>query len=408
MSDSSFDSPGAIKSFLGGIGNAELSVSKEQRYAWIARTLKRTRYFGLTKRDKSVVRAYLKRGSGYSHSQLTRLISQYKARGWLSAKAPVKSTFPKKYTNEDILLLAKTDEAHQQLSGSATKKLFERAYKVFGDEAYARLSAISVSHLYNLRNSTFYLRQRRHFSKTQGRSNHIGERRKPNPNNRPGFIRIDTVHQGDKDKEKGVYHVNAVDEVTQFQVIASVEKISERYMVPVLEQLLEAFPFPILNFHSDNGSEYVNHRVAKLLNKLTIEFTKSRARRTNDNALVESKNGSVVRKYLSYTHIPQKWAPLLNDFNQKYLTPYLNYHRPCHFPDIKIDDRGKEIKRYPYKNIMTPYEKLRSLPSAENYLKAGLSFDALDKESMAMTDLEAATKLRIAQRKLFSEIFKEK
>ena len=166
MSDSSFDSPGAIKSFLGGIGNAELSVSKEQRYAWIARTLKRTRYFGLTKRDKSVVRAYLKRGSGYSHSQLTRLISQYKARGWLSARAPVKSTFPKKYTNEDILLLAKTDEAHQQLSGSATKKLFERAYKVFGDEAYARLSAISVSHLYNLRNSTFYLRQRRHFSKT--------------------------------------------------------------------------------------------------------------------------------------------------------------------------------------------------------------------------------------------------
>ena len=119
MSDSSFDSPGAIKSFLGGIGNAELSVSKEQRYAWIARTLKRTRYFALTKRDKSVVRAYLKRGSGYSHSQLTRLISQYKARGWLSAKAPVKSTFPKKYTNEDILLLAKTDEAHQQLSGSA-------------------------------------------------------------------------------------------------------------------------------------------------------------------------------------------------------------------------------------------------------------------------------------------------
>ena len=93
MSDSSFDSPGAIKSFLGGIGNAELSVSKEQRYAWIARTLKRTRYFALTKRDKSVIRAYLKRGSGYSHSQLTRLICQYKARGWIGVRACIFRSF---------------------------------------------------------------------------------------------------------------------------------------------------------------------------------------------------------------------------------------------------------------------------------------------------------------------------
>ena len=52
----------------------------------------------------------------------------------------------------------------------------------------------------------------------------IGERRKPIPNGQPGFIRIDTVHQGDQDKKKGVYHINAVDEVTQFEVIASVEK----------------------------------------------------------------------------------------------------------------------------------------------------------------------------------------
>ena len=163
-------------------------------------------------------------------------------------------TFPKKYTQNDILLLAQTDEAHQTLSGPTTKKLFERACKIYSDPAYERLALISVSHLYNLRKGDFYQRQHRHFTKTQGTKVSIGERRKPNPEGKPGYIRIDTVHQGDQDKQKGVYHINAVDEVTQFEVILSVEKISEAYLIPVLEELLTTFPFVILNFHSDNGS----------------------------------------------------------------------------------------------------------------------------------------------------------
>jgi len=213
---------------------------------------------------------------------------------------------------------------------------------------------------------------------------------------------------GDQDREKGVYHIDAVDEVTQIQVVASTEKISENYLIPVLEQLLEIFPFQIINFHSDNGSEYINHIVARLLNKLHIELTKSRARHSNDNALVESKNGSVVRKYLGYMHIPQKWAPLINEFNQKYLVPYLNYHRPCHFAETKINEKGKEIKIYPYRNIMTPYEKLKSLPNAEKYLKSGISFQLLDQQMMKQTDLQAAKELKKAQSELFKKIFKQK
>ncbi|MDD5323143.1 MAG: hypothetical protein PHD43_21525 [Methylococcales bacterium] len=110
--------------------------------------------------------------------------------------------------------------------------------------------------------------------------------------------------------------VNAVDELTQFEVVCTVEKIAEHYLIPVLEQLLDIFPFVIKGFHSDNGSEYINKQVAKLLEKLLIEFTKSRARQTNENALAESKNASIVRKYLGYSHMPQKWAPLINEFNQ--------------------------------------------------------------------------------------------
>ena len=233
----------------------------------------------------------------------------------------------------------------------------------------------------------------------------IGERRKPNANGQPGFIRIDSVHQGDQDGVKGVYHINAVDEITQFEVVCTVEKISEHYLIPVLEQLLDTFPFVIKGFHSDNGSEYINKQVAKLLEKLLIEFTKSRARQTNDNALAESKNASIVRKYLGYSHIPQKWAPLINEFNQTYLNPYINYHRPCFFAEVVVDKKGKQRKQYPYKQMMTPYEKLKSLADASSYLKIGTTFKQLDEIAYQINDNKAAERLQKARIKLFQTIF---
>ena len=182
----------------------------------------------------------------------------------------------------------------------------------------------------------------------------IGKRRKPEPSGQHGFLRVDSVHQGDLDGIKGLYHINLVDAVTQFQFVGSIERISERFLLPVLEALLESFPFTVLAFHADNGSEYINRQVAGLLNKLHVsEFTKSRARHTNDNAMVESKNGSVVRKHLGYSHIPSRFAASVNHFTQNVLSPYLNYHRPCFFPTEKIDARGRLRKRYRHEDMMT-------------------------------------------------------
>ena len=178
-------------------------------------------------------------------------------------------------------------------------------------------------------------------------------------------MRVDTVHQGDRDGTKGVYYINTVDEVTQYEHIGCVAAISERFLVPVLEALISAYPFEIVGFHADNGSEYINHRVAALLNKLHIgQFTKSRARQCNDNALVESKNGTVIRAYLGYDHIPQRFAPQVNAFTQGVLSPYLNYHRPCLFATEQRDPKGRTRKRYRDHDIATPYEKLKSLPDA--------------------------------------------
>ena len=196
--------------------------------------------------------------------------------------------------------------------------------------------------------------------------------------------------------------------MTQMEIVVSVEKISERYLIPALEQLLEAFPFVILGFHSDNGLEYINKRVAELLEKLRIEITKSRARQTNDNALAESKNGHVVHKLFGYTHIPQNWAPLFNDFNQQHLNPYINYHRPCLFLEIVTDNKGKQRKRYPYDSVMMPYEKLQSLPEAEKYLQPGMTFEILNPIAYQRSVKEAADQIQQARRQLLNQSIHER
>jgi transposase InsO family protein len=395
-----------LTDFLSGTREVAFSVisEKDACYRWIQGELVKFRYLTLSRQGKGVVIRYLMKISGYSRQQLTRLIAQYRKTGRLQRCQRTVSGFKSKHTEKDIGLLAAMDERHDTPCGTAIKKLCERACEVYGETDYAALATISVSHLYNLRKSTTYIRQRRHFEKTQPKPSKIGERRKPQPNGQPGYIRIDTVHQGDLDKNKGIYHINAVDEVTQFEVVCSVEKISERYLIPTLEQLLETFPFTVLGFHSDNGSEYINKRVAELLEKLRIEFTKSRSRHSNDNALAESKNGAVVRKLFGYTHIPQRWAPLINDFNQRHLNPYINFHRPCFFPETRIDDKGKQRKVYRYENMMTPYDKLKSLPNAKDYLKPGINFEILDKLAHQISDNQAADQLQKARQTLFKTI----
>ncbi len=400
----------ALEQFLVGTQPVAFRLEEDPTaaYQWIQKTLALFKYFKQGKRTKGIITRYLRKITGYSRQQVVRLIQQSRETGTIVLHYKIEHQFSKKYTSADIRLLAELDEWHDTLSGPATKKLCERAYHCFGQLEYQRLSEISVAHLYNLRRSIPYTRQRCHYEKTKSKTSSLGVRRKPQPNGQPGYIRIDTVHQGDFDKKKGVYHINAVDEVTQFEVICSVEKISEQYLIPVLEELLKVFPFMILGFHSDNGSEYVNQQVVKLLAKLFIEFTKSRARHSNDNALAESKNGSIIRKMLGYGHIPQFFAQKVHEFNTLYVTPYINYHRPCFFAETVIDAKGKECKKYRYESMMTPYEKLKSLPNAATYLKPGLTFLELDKEAMKINDGEAARLLQQAKTKLFQIIYEQK
>lgn len=396
-----------LRTFLAGTEEVRFEPLGQDgaRYAFVAEVVGRLRYRRLKRADKGVVMRYLERTTGYSRQQLTRLVGRA-VRGETLAKryrAPQKG-FARKFTAGDVALLAELDALHGTLSGPATKCLLQRAVTLFGDQRYGRLAGISVAHLYNLRRARSYAVRRRHWTKTKGQSVAIGVRRAPTPEGRPGFIRIDSVHQGDQDGVKGLYHINAVDCITQFEIVASCERLSEAYLLPVIEALLASFPFRILGFHADNGSEYINHVVAELLDKLRIEFTKSRPRHSNDNALAETKNAAIVRKHLGYAHIPQRFANEVNAFCRDFLNPYVNFHRPCFFAESLTDEKGKIRKRYRLKDMMTPYEKLKSLPQAGGYLKPGVTFEQLDEFATAISDNQAAQGLNEARKKLFQSI----
>ena len=400
MNDSQAMSLGQIKEFIEASQIIKFEgVSQKEKYLWVENIMNRFRYLRLKKKEKGTVKKYIARMTGYRAAQLTRLIAKKKSIGKILASSRKRHTFPVKYDTDDIALLVKTDNAHERLSGQATKKIFIREFAIFKKTDYEKLSKISVSHLYNLRGKRQYVSASLTYSKTQAAQVLIGERRKPQPRGRPGFIRVDSVHQGDLDKEKGVFHINMVDEEIQWEIIGSVEQISEQYLEVLLENLILQFPFKIINFHSDNGSEYINKMVAELLNKLIIQQTKSRSGRCNDNALVECKNGSMIRKHMGRMHISQKNAKPINLFYKEYFNIYVNYHRPSGFATITFDDKGKRKKKYQI--YLTPYEKLKSIENAKSYLRDGITFEMLDVIAYEKSDNEYAALMQEEKAKLF-------
>ena len=390
-----------IRAFLEGSDEVRFEGrNREEVYGWVNQTLRQQRYEELKRSGRGWVRRYLSKMTGLSRAQMTRLVKLYREGEEVKPKPYRRRRFPRRYTREDIELLARVDEAHEVLSGPATQKILQRAYYDFQEPKYQRLAEVSVAHLYRLRKSRTYRQRRVAYQATRPAKVAIGERRRPQPEGRPGYVRIDTVHQGDLEGVKGVYHINAVDEVTQWQVLGATAQISEAYLLPLLETMLAQFPFRLRGFHSDNGSEFINHTVAKLLNKLLIEQTKSRPRHSNDYGLAEAKNGAVVRKHMGYTHIPAPHAVAIEAFYERYFNPYLNFHRPCGVPEEVVNAKGKTKRVYRW--YATPWEILRQLPDLSGHLKADVTMDELELQARAQTDTAAAMEMQKAKQKLFA------
>lgn len=373
-------------------------------YEWVEDTIIKFDYQTLGKKDKGIIKAYLEKITGLSRAQITRLISKQRKTGKVTAIECNRHIFPRIYVDRDIWLLAHTDELHDFPNGATVKKILERMVTEYGDVAYRNIANISVGHIYNLRHSVHYQRLTKKYEKTKPKVVNIGERRKPEPNGIPGYLRVDTVHQGDMEKQKGVYHINIVDEVTQWEYVGAVPKITEAHLVPLLLRLINQYPFHIFEFHADNGSEYINRQVARMLNRLLVKLTKSRSRQTNDNALVESKNGSVIRKWMGYGFIDQKHAGKVNNFYFDIFNEYLNFHRPCAFSSVIENKKGKITKVYKHEDYLTPYEKFKSLPDAQKHLKAEITFEDLEKIAKRKTDNQIAEEIQSRRYQLFQKV----
>jgi predicted DNA-binding transcriptional regulator AlpA len=390
-----------IAEFLkGSEGIAFCGADRASIYQWTEQLLIAQEYAGKGKKERGAIRRYACKVTGLSLPQMTRLIRSYRATGTIAVRKSRRRRFPGKYTEGDVRLLAEVDNAHERLSGPATKCILRREHEEYGKGEYARLAGISVAHIYNLRASPKYRRVAANFEPTRPSPVSIGERRRPEPLGRPGFLRIDTVHQGDWDGEKGIYHINAVDAVTQFEVVGCAPRINAENLKPVLEAMLHQFPFPILGAHFDNGSEYINYSMDEMLKAMMVEFTKSRACRSQDNALVEGKNGAIIRKLMGYGHIPAEHAGKVHAFYAAHLNPYLNFHRPCGFATVSLDARGKRERTYKTGDYATPHQKLRMLPGVETKLKPGISIEALDRKAAEMSDTEFARRMGAAKIKM--------
>jgi transposase InsO family protein len=405
MDDTEATSLEQIRAFLAGSDPVQFAGQRrEEMYGWVEKTLVRHQYASLSRPDKGALRRYLARMTGFSRAQVTRLITGYSKTGRVKAVVYQRVKFASRYQSSDVDLLAYVDRAHGNLSGPATRRILEREYGEYGQAAYQRLAAISVAHLYRLRHSAAYRKRNASYQPTRPTPVAIGQRRQPQPQGSPGYLRIDTVHQGDQDGRKGLYHINAVDQVTQWEIVAATPQISELWLLPVLEAMLGQFPFVIRGFHSDNGSEFINYNVARLLGKLLIEQTKSRAHHCGDNGLVESKNGAIIRKHIGFGYIDAQHAEAVDQFHRQHLNPYVNFHRPCAVPKIITEANGK--RRRVYLRWATPFELLQEAPRCESYLRPGTTLAELADLARVQSDTEAALAMQRAKRQLLLRVGK--
>jgi len=226
----------------------------EGRYARIAQVLQRLGYRQLGRGDRGAVLAYLQRLSGFNRAQVTRLVSRWMPGGPLAKNyRAAEHAFARRYTPADVALLAEVDRAMGTLSGPAAVCVLRRQRDVFGDARFERLGSISMAHLYNLRKGADYRQQRVVLTKTRGdKAVTIGVRKAPAPNERPGFVRIDSVHQGDFDGIKGLYHINAVDASPSGRSWLRCRRLRG---ASAAEQMLAQFPFEIDGQHLGRGIE---------------------------------------------------------------------------------------------------------------------------------------------------------
>ena len=380
-----------VRELLDGERASEPPVrTRAAAYRLVEQTLRRLDYCSLRKTEKGVVRRFLARGTGLSRAQIDRLLHQYRATGQLrDHRGAPRRPFPRRYTDTDIELLAAVDVLHATPAVPVALKLHARAYHLFGDLRFERLAGISGGHLYNLRRSPVY-RSYRAAKITPTRPVLTAVTRghwKPQPFEQPGHLRVVSLRP--KVGLEGLHCLAFVDEVTQFRFVSTVDRLDKGGLRQALGGLPRAFPFTVRGFHAGVKPDPVASHIVDLLQPW-CEDRIGRSPTRGADAQAADRNSPAAR---------------LNAFTRRLLSPFLNYHWLYLFPTEPARNADRAAAQPAGAiDIMTPYERLKSLRRADHYLSPGISFAQLDAVALAMTDHQAARMLTNACLRLFGSI----
>ena len=372
---------------------------REEVYQWVEQTLVRHEYASLKRPDKGLVRSYIARMTGLSRAQVTRLIAAYRETGRVKAVAYQRTKFATRYTAADVALLAYVDKAHGNLSGPATRRILEREYSEYDQAAYQRLAAISVAHLYRLRNSEGYRKRNASYQPTRPTPIPIGERRKPQPQGSPGYLRIDTVHQGDQDGRKGLYHINAVDQVTQWEIVAATPQISELWLLPVLEAHAGT-----VSLRDSRLSFRQRQRVHQLHRGASAGQA---ADRTNQVAGASFRRqrlgGNQERSHHPQAHRlrPHRRATRRGDGSISPRTSESVRQLPSSLRSAQGPHRSQRQAPPRLLAMGHPVRVIPRITGCENHLRPDVTLAELDRFAQIQSDTEAALAMQSAKRKLF-------
>lgn len=177
----------------------------------------------------------------------------------------------------------------------------------------------------------------------------------------PGYLELDLVsHSGERAEGQFIYTLNLTDIASTWDESCSVMGKGEESVIEALQEISEALPFPVLGIDSDNGSEFINWHLKAYCDARDLQFTRSRPYKKDDNAHIEQKNWTHVRKLIGWDRYdsPQS-LKAMNDLFRHELRLYMNLFQPSVKLIQTISKGSRRTRRYDYPQ--TPLDRLLSL-----------------------------------------------
>ena len=321
-------------------------------------------YRGASRREKRQLLDEFTRITGYHRKSAIRLLSGVKSRRPSGRRGRTPE-----YGLEMRDALAAVWEASDRLCGKRlatsmaelTDRLVEHGELTVSDEIRDQLGSVSASTIDRLLSRHKDNGLRRPFSTTKPGSllkasipiSTFAEWEE----NRPGFVEVDPVaHCGDTTEGFYLNTLSAVDIATGWVECQAVWGKGQERVGDAVHRMAPSLPFPLLGLDSDNGSEFINHHLHTYCQRNEITFTRSRPYRKNDNAHVEQKNWSVVRRLVGYGRYTSRLSLRHLERVYRLVDLYVNFFQPV----LKLKHKSRNGARVHkvYHSAQTPYQRL--------------------------------------------------